>query len=208
MRFHAQAPSPKPQDPDTLANRGAQDQRSPLRREPASTRGVVRAPAARRARRTGDPAGQGTVVHQPARPRCRRAHRARVRRAGRGGHQAHQPVRRRDRRHHRRSLRARARGGCACRVRRHHRPQSHARRRRPPAPSSRPSSKRSSLPPSTTRARTILAAKANLRLVVADFTQGRAIPAEYRSILGAMLVQERDRVIEAQRRGPLTGSRS
>jgi len=46
-------------------------------------------------------------------------------------------------------------------------------------------------------ARTILAAKANLRLVVADFAS-LADSREYRSILGAMLVQERDRVIEAQ----------
>jgi phosphoribosylaminoimidazolecarboxamide formyltransferase/IMP cyclohydrolase len=46
-------------------------------------------------------------------------------------------------------------------------------------------------------ARTILAAKANLRLVVADFG-ALADQREYRSILGAMLVQERDRVIEAQ----------
>jgi len=46
-------------------------------------------------------------------------------------------------------------------------------------------------------ARTILASKANLRVLVADFrTLGSAF--EYRSILGAMLVQERDRVSEAQ----------
>ena len=45
-------------------------------------------------------------------------------------------------------------------------------------------------------ARTILAAKANLRVVVADF-RTLADTREYRSILGAMLVQERDRVIEA-----------
>ena len=46
-------------------------------------------------------------------------------------------------------------------------------------------------------ARTILATKANLRVVVADF--GRSTSAEdYRSILGALLVQERDRVVEAQ----------
>ena len=54
---------------------------------------------------------------------------ARVRRAGRVGDQAHQPVRRRDGRIDRRSLRARARGGFAGRLRRHHRPQSNARRR-------------------------------------------------------------------------------
>ncbi|HET9702477.1 MAG TPA: bifunctional phosphoribosylaminoimidazolecarboxamide formyltransferase/IMP cyclohydrolase, partial [Vicinamibacterales bacterium] len=46
-------------------------------------------------------------------------------------------------------------------------------------------------------ARTILATKANLRVVVADFRQLSDTP-EYRSILGALLVQERDRVLEAQ----------
>ena len=45
-----------------------------------------------------DPAGQGAVVHEPARSRRGRAHRARVRRAGGRRHQAHQPVRRGDRR--------------------------------------------------------------------------------------------------------------
>ena len=45
-----------------------------------------------------DPPGQGALVHEPARSRRRRAHRARVRRAGGRRHQAHQPVRRRDRR--------------------------------------------------------------------------------------------------------------
>ena len=46
-------------------------------------------------------------------------------------------------------------------------------------------------------ARTILASKANLRVVVADFRK-LSESREYRSILGAMLVQERDRVTEAQ----------
>ncbi len=45
-------------------------------------------------------------------------------------------------------------------------------------------------------ARPILATKTNLRIVVADFRE-LADTREYRSILGAMLVQERDRVIEA-----------
>ena len=45
-------------------------------------------------------------------------------------------------------------------------------------------------------ARSILASKANLRVVVADFRQ-LTDTREYRSILGAMLVQERDRVSEA-----------
>ena len=53
-------------------------------------------------------------------------------------------------------------------------------------------------------ARTILAGKANLRVVVADF--GRISDTrEYRSILGAMLVQQRDRVSEAQLPWPAEG---
>lgn len=53
-------------------------------------------------------------------------------------------------------------------------------------------------------ARTILASKANLRVVVADF-RTLADTREYRSILGAMLVQERDRVTEAQLPWPAEG---
>ena len=53
-------------------------------------------------------------------------------------------------------------------------------------------------------ARTILAAKANLRVVVADF-RALADTREYRSILGAMLMQERDRVSEAQLPWPTDG---
>jgi len=53
-------------------------------------------------------------------------------------------------------------------------------------------------------ARPFLATKANLRVVVADF---RALTdtRDYRSILGAMLVQERDRVTEAQAQWPADG---
>ncbi len=67
-------------------------------------------------------------------------------------------------------------------------------------------------------ARTILATKANLRVVVADFrslTGGdkpsglsinpSGLSLDYRSILGAMLVQERDRVAEAQLPWPAEG---
>jgi phosphoribosylaminoimidazolecarboxamide formyltransferase / IMP cyclohydrolase len=53
-------------------------------------------------------------------------------------------------------------------------------------------------------ARTILATKQNLRVVVADFRQ-LADPREYRSILGALLVQQRDRVTEAQLPWPADG---
>ncbi|HYE85097.1 MAG TPA: bifunctional phosphoribosylaminoimidazolecarboxamide formyltransferase/IMP cyclohydrolase [Vicinamibacterales bacterium] len=55
-------------------------------------------------------------------------------------------------------------------------------------------------------ARTILAAKQNLRVIVADFRQ-LTDTREYRSILGAMLVQERDRVAEAQLPWPTDGVR-
>jgi phosphoribosylaminoimidazolecarboxamide formyltransferase/IMP cyclohydrolase len=59
-------------------------------------------------------------------------------------------------------------------------------------------------------ARTILASKSNLRVVVADF-RGLAggdkpgLSSDYRSILGAMLVQQRDRVEEAQLPWPIAG---
>jgi phosphoribosylaminoimidazolecarboxamide formyltransferase/IMP cyclohydrolase len=53
-------------------------------------------------------------------------------------------------------------------------------------------------------ARAILATKANLRVVVADFRELTS-RHEYRSILGAMLVQERDRVVEAQVPWPADG---
>ena len=77
-------PSPaSPQAPIACAIRRAQAARPSLRRESASAGGVVCAAAAGRSRRSRDPSGQGAVVHQSPRPRCRRAHRARVRRAGR-----------------------------------------------------------------------------------------------------------------------------
>ncbi len=47
-------------------------------------------------------------------------------------------------------------------------------------------------------ARAVLARKRNMRVVVADFEGLRRGGVEFRSILGAMLVQERDRVVEAQ----------
>jgi phosphoribosylaminoimidazolecarboxamide formyltransferase/IMP cyclohydrolase len=48
-------------------------------------------------------------------------------------------------------------------------------------------------------ARGILARKANMRVVTAPFDALKSGGVELRSILGAMLAQERDRVIEAQR---------
>jgi len=48
-------------------------------------------------------------------------------------------------------------------------------------------------------ARPILAKKANMRVVVADFESLRSAGVEFRSILGAMLAQERDFVAEARR---------
>jgi phosphoribosylaminoimidazolecarboxamide formyltransferase/IMP cyclohydrolase len=53
-------------------------------------------------------------------------------------------------------------------------------------------------------ARTILATNGNWRVVVADFRQLR-LQCEYRSILGAMLVQDRDRVTEARLPWPTNG---
>jgi phosphoribosylaminoimidazolecarboxamide formyltransferase / IMP cyclohydrolase len=47
-------------------------------------------------------------------------------------------------------------------------------------------------------ARAILARKPNMRVVVADFTALKSGGLEFRSILGAMLAEERDRVSEAQ----------
>ncbi len=60
-----------------LRPRPAESARSPLRREPASEGRVVRQ-RRRRLRRRADPAGQGAVLHEPARSRFRRAHRPRV----------------------------------------------------------------------------------------------------------------------------------
>ena len=56
------------------------------------------------------------------------------------------------------------------------------------------------VPDATAEAREIMATKKNLRLVLADFSRGSeggATGREVRSILGAFLVQERDRVVEA-----------
>ena len=54
-------------------------------------------------------------------------------------------------------------------------------------------------------ARPILATKANMRVVTADFTAMRensaAMPQETRSFLGGTLMQDPDRVTEAARRG-------
>jgi len=55
-------------------------------------------------------------------------------------------------------------------------------------------------PDATPDAREIMATKKNLRLVLADFTaagRGAVETREVRSILGGLLVQERDRVVEA-----------
>ncbi len=84
-------------------------------------------PEPRRRTVAGAP-GEGALVHEPARPRCGRAHRARVRRAGGGRDQAHEPLRRGDRVDARRRLRSRARRGSAFGVRRHRWTQPCARR--------------------------------------------------------------------------------
>lgn len=55
-------------------------------------------------------------------------------------------------------------------------------------------------------ARAVLATKTNLRVVIADFEQlGRGAHVEFRSILGAMLLQQRDRVVEADAEWPGEG---
>jgi len=55
-------------------------------------------------------------------------------------------------------------------------------------------------------ARAVLSAKTNLRVVIADFDRlGRGLQGEFRSILGAMLVQQRDRVAEADAPWPGEG---
>jgi len=57
-------------------------------------------------------------------------------------------------------------------------------------------------------ARPTLAAKSQMRVVVADFSRAaRAGGHDVRSILGAVLVQERDRVVEASRPWPSDGLR-
>jgi phosphoribosylaminoimidazolecarboxamide formyltransferase / IMP cyclohydrolase len=48
-------------------------------------------------------------------------------------------------------------------------------------------------------ARPVLARKANMRVVTAQFDALKGLTTELRSILGAILVQERDRVVEAQK---------
>jgi phosphoribosylaminoimidazolecarboxamide formyltransferase/IMP cyclohydrolase len=53
-------------------------------------------------------------------------------------------------------------------------------------------------PAVSTEAATILAAKTQMRVVVASFPAGVVSGAELRSILGAVLVQQRDRVVEAE----------
>ena len=47
-------------------------------------------------------------------------------------------------------------------------------------------------------AREVLARRVNMRVVAADFERLRQGGVEYRSVLGAVLAQERDRVVEAQ----------
>ena len=157
--------------------------RPSLRREPAPAGGVVRG-CGRRAWRRRRAAGQGAVVHQPARPRLGRADRRRVHRAGGRRHQAHQPVRRGDRRHDRRSLRARARCRRAGGLRRHRRAQSADRRGHRGSDRRARSSKRSSRPAVDEDARPILAKKTNMRVVVASFERATTPGLELRSILG------------------------
>ena len=103
-------------------------------------------------------------------------------------------------------LRHRARRRRALGLRRHHRPQPPARRRDGAGRSSTTFIEAVIAPAVDEAALPILAAKKNLRVLTADFAPFRdaARPGvELRSILGGMLVQERDRVVEA--RGALAG---
>ena len=150
-----------------------------------------------------DSAGQGAVVHQSARSRRRRAHRARVRRAGGLRDQAHQSLRRGDRRRPSpRPTRARA-----------------TPMRSPPSAASSVSIGRSTSDTARAivvdvhrsrhrasggrrRPSTILAdqsqhARRDDRLRGARRAQ-RVHTRELRSILGALLVQQRDEVVEAR----------
>ena len=83
------AAAPARRSPQRLDAVAREDPRPALRREPAPAGGLVSATRTAATSASGfgaadDPAGQGAVVHEPARSRCRRAHRARVRRAGGG----------------------------------------------------------------------------------------------------------------------------
>jgi phosphoribosylaminoimidazolecarboxamide formyltransferase/IMP cyclohydrolase len=53
----------------------------------------------------------------------------------------------------------------------------------------------------------ILQAKPNMRVITGDFTMGGAHTRELRSIMGALLVQQRDEVIEARHAWPLPDSK-
>ena len=145
--------------------------------------------------------GQGTVLHQPDRPRRRAPHRAGIHRAGRRGDQAHQSLRRGD--------------GCdddAAYV--------GAREADPlsafggivglnrPIDAATARALTSTFieaviaPSIDDEARAILAAKQKLRVVTADFGKAQPYmgqqPADARSFLGGLLVQESDRVEEAR----------
>ena len=84
--------------PAQLAITGHKTAGSALRREPTSAGRLVRARSGARSRRRVDSAREGAVVYESARSRCRRPHRARVRRTSRVRDQAHQSVRRGNRR--------------------------------------------------------------------------------------------------------------
>ena len=100
-----------------------------------------------------------------------------------------------------RGLRPRARGRCAVGVRRHRRAQPADRRRDRARARRRRSSRRWSRRawPTPTACCRFSATKTNLRVVTASFARPRATARDARSILGAWLVQARDRVTEAAR---------
>ena len=153
-----------------------------------------------RVRRCVRPSGQGAVLQQSPRPRRGAAHRPRLQRAGRRGHQAHEPVRRRDRRRCGRAyVRARdadalaAFGGIVGL----NRPIT-----APPRALVSTFIEAVIAPGVDDEARPVLAGKPNLRVVTTDFAQIPPADRDIRSLVGALVEQSRDRVTEAAEKWP------
>ena len=158
-----------------------------------------------RLRRRADPAGQGAVVHQPARSRFRRAHRPRVQRAGRAVIKHTNPCGAATGTSRRRRLRPRARGRSARRLRRH-------RRVEPPDRRGDGAGDHVHVHRGGHRARRATRLRGRswrgrptCAWSTVDFAALAAAAApELRSILGAVLVQERDVVAEGHHAWPGT----
>ena len=173
-----------------------------IRGEPASARELDSVSARFGSSLEGAP-GKGTVLHEPARSRCRAADRSRVHRAGGRRHQAHESVRRGDRRDDRRGVRARARRGCAVGLRRDRRAEPARGRRRRHGRLTSTFIEAVIAPSIEGEALAVLAARQNMRVVTTDFSKAfePLMPGkgaqESRSFLGGVLLQESDRVTEA-----------